>query len=114
MLPQTAPQSGWWLARVGDGKVGLVPGTYVQRTGPAAAASRPGPAASAAPARAAPAAEGTIAKVLADFHAEDQSEPHAGAPNADAGPVSTPSVREQKRMVEQMRGAGTLALGVAA
>ena len=34
VLPQAAPQSGWWLARLGEGPdatVGLVPGTYVQR-----------------------------------------------------------------------------------
>jgi len=75
VLPQAAPQSGWWLARVGEGggaKVGLVPSTYIQRVG--APPSRPATPPTGAGVGGAEGGRSPVGLILADFSAEDASE----------------------------------------
>ena len=77
ILPQEPPESGWWLARLGAGaasKVGLVPGTYLQRVATPTAATPPPPPPQAPPPGGVAEVSGGIALALADFSAEEGEE----------------------------------------
>ena len=78
ILPQEPPESGWWLARLGAGaasKVGLVPGTYLQRVATPTAATPPPPPPQAPPPGGVAEVSGGIALALADFSAEEGAPP---------------------------------------
>ena len=98
ILPQEPPESGWWLARLGAGaasKVGLVPGTYLQRVATPTAATPPPPPPQAPPPGGVAEVSGGIALALADFSAEEGEELSVAL--GDMRPNSRTGERKEQR-----------------